>query len=188
MDLAILHMIHTLSVVPLLNSVMVGFTSLGEYGAVWLALAVMLTLTKKYRAWGICLVAAVGLTWVLGDVVLKPLVARPRPFMVDSSIALIITPPSGFSFPSGHSGASFAAATIFFLSPARRLAKVAVAILAIIIAFSRLYLFVHNPTDVLAGALLGIVCACVVVVAYRRLNSMAESRGWRIPSFFDEQV
>ncbi len=84
--------------------------------------------------------------------------SRPRPFqLISRDIRLLIPPPSGWSFPSGHSCASFAAATAVFLRD-RRFGAAAL-VLAALIAFSRVFLFVHYPTDVLAGAALGAVCA-----------------------------
>lgn len=91
---------------------------------------------------------------LLCNVTLKPLVARLRPFEIaDTMRQLLIDPPSDFSFPSGHTTSSFAAATA--LAAARARGGLAAMILAAVIAFSRLYLYVHYPTDVIAGALIG---------------------------------
>ena len=89
------------------------------------------------------------------NVLLKPLVGRARPFQSDGSVALLVSSPGDFSFPSGHTGASFAAAAVMFFGRSS-LWGWALA-LAALIAFSRLYLYVHYPSDVLAGALLGIL-------------------------------
>ena len=104
---------------------------------------------------------------LLGEIALKNIICRPRPFQDMPGIPLLIPPPSGYSFPSGHSCASFAAATIIFLKD-RRPGAAALA-LAALIAFSRVFLFVHYPTDVLAGSLLGVLCALAAAYGYRRL-------------------
>lgn len=88
------------------------------------------------------------------DILLKPLIARTRPFDVNGAIQLLISRPAGFSFPSGHTGASFAAASALYFSKNRL--WIPGVILAALIAVSRLYLYVHYPTDVLTGVLLGI--------------------------------
>ena len=101
--------------------------------------------------------------------ILKPLIARLRPFTVNTAIELLIPPPSDFSFPSGHTFASFASATAI-LKNNRRLGIPAI-ILAVLIAFSRLYLYVHYPTDVFFGLLLGILAGLIGNFAAGKLSS-----------------
>ena len=91
------------------------------------------------------------------NLVLKPLAARPRPCWIDEQVKLLVAAPKDYSFPSGHSAASFAAAVSIFVMHKKEGA--AALILACLIAFSRLYLFVHFPTDVLAGIAVGFICA-----------------------------
>ena len=93
---------------------------------------------------------------MIGKLTLKPLVARPRPYSYFPDMTLLVPALSDYSFPSGHSFASFAASTALFLH--HRAPGIAAYALAVVIAFSRLYLYVHFPTDVLAGILLGILC------------------------------
>lgn len=132
-------------------------TSLGNSGVIWIAAAVLLLISKKYRRYGVLLLIALALTHVLGEYIIKPLVARPRPFADFPGHPLLIPPPAGFSFPSGHSASSFCAATVLWKTN-RRFGPPAL-VLAILIAFSRVFLFVHYPSDVIAGAILGIICA-----------------------------
>ena len=89
--------------------------------------------------------------------ILKPLVARPRPFTSDPARILLIPRPEDYSFPSGHTAVSFAAASAALFMKKRK-TGVAFGAVACLIAFSRLYLYVHYPTDVLAGAVIGILC------------------------------
>lgn len=152
-------------------------TYLGESGIFWILLSLLLILLGKKRGWqvtGGLMLGAMLIGLLAGEVTLKNIVCRPRPFQeLSRDVQLLIPPPSGWSFPSGHSCASFAAATSVFLKD-KRFGAAALA-LAALIAFSRVFLFVHYPTDVLAGSLLGIICAVAVSYGYRRL---ARSKGW----------
>ncbi len=113
---------------------------------------------------------SLGLELLCCNVILKPLVARIRPCDVDSAVLLLIPHPGGFSFPSGHTGASFAAASALFFS--RNKFGVFAFVVAALIGFSRLYLYVHYPSDVLAGALIGIMLGWLgnILVASIREN------------------
>ncbi len=145
-------------------------TYLGENGIFWILLSLSLILLGKKQGWrgtGIIMLSAMLLGLLVGEVTLKNLVCRPRPFqLISSDIRLLIPFPSGYSFPSGHSCASFAAATAIFLRD-KRWGGLALA-LAALIAFSRVFLFVHYPTDVLAGAALGVLCAIGAAFVYSR--------------------
>lgn len=142
------------------DAVMTAVTSAGDAGAVWIALAVGMICFKKTRTTGLLMLAAIAATFVISTLGLKHLFARPRP-CVAFPVAGFYPCPSGFSFPSGHSISSFAAAgVLFFRKTAGRWFAVA---LAVLIAFSRVYLNVHYCTDVLAGALLGVGAAYLTV-------------------------
>lgn len=133
---------------------------LSTWGIIWIALGVLLLFFRKTRAAGIVLLAALAVGFLTGDVSLKHIIARPRPFAV-SDFALLIKAPSGSSFPSTHSCLA-AAATTVLLAKRRTLGFVALG-LTICIAFSRLYLYVHYPTDVLCGLLLGVLSGLLVL-------------------------
>lgn len=152
-------------------------TYLGESGAFWILLSLLLILLGKKHGWrvtGGLMLGAMLIGLLIGELTLKNIVCRPRPFQeLSRNIQLLIPPPSGWSFPSGHSCASFAAATVIFFKD-RRFGAAAL-VLAALIAFSRVFLFVHYPTDVLAGSLLGALCAAAAVYGYRRL---AGRKGW----------
>ena len=130
-------------------------TSLGNAGIIWIAAAIFLLLFKKTRKCGICLSASLILCLVLGNLTIKPLAARIRPFDVSKTINLIISAPKDYSFPSGHTMSSFASAVCIFHFN-RRLGALAF-VLAALIALSRLYLCVHYPTDILGGIILGTI-------------------------------
>ena len=146
---------------PVTDAIFPAVTYLGESGIFWILLSLLLILLGKKRGWretGVIMLFAMLLGLLIGEVTLKNIVCRPRPFqLISRDIRLLIPPPSGWSFPSGHSCASFAAATAVFLRD-RRFGAAAL-VLAALIAFYRVFLFVHYPTDVLAGAALGAICA-----------------------------
>lgn len=98
---------------------------------------------------------------ILCNGILKNAVARTRPFDVNTGISLLVKKPTDYSFPSGHTAASFAAVTVLFF--AKEKYRYPALVLAVLIAFSRLYLYVHYPTDILGGILVGILCG---VIAY----------------------
>ncbi len=131
-------------------------------GIIWIAAGVVLLFFKKTRAAGIILLIALALGFLTGDVLLKHLVNRPRPFTGNPDIVLLIKQPSGASFPSTHS-VSAAAATTVLLSKKRTIGFIAL-VLTVCIAFSRLYLYVHYPTDVLCGLLLGVLCGVAALL------------------------
>ena len=178
MDTAILQGIQATFGNTFLDAVFPVFTQLGQVGIVWLLLGAVLIITKKYRFWGFTLIAAVAAVGLFNEVIMKAIVARPRPFVADPTIHLLMSPPTGYSFPSGHAGCAFAAATVIAFMPIGRGWKAAAWVLAALLAFSRLYLQVHYPSDVLAGAIFGVVYGIIAVkVAFaiqkRRRNSAA---------------
>ena len=111
----------------------------------------------KTRKVGILVSVALLLDVLTCNVILKPLIARTRPYDVNTAVELLIRAPRDYSFPSGHTAASFAAAAALWFADKKKLAIPAL-VLAVLIAFSRMYFYVHYPTDVLGGAILGMVC------------------------------
>lgn len=166
-DWTILHWIQSALVCPFMDFLMPKITLLGNGGAIWLLAAVALLITKKYRKYGIFLLAGLAVGILTGNIILKPLIARPRPCWIDQSVALLIANPTDFSFPSGHTLSSVIGATV--LTKANPKFGIAAIPLAALIAFSRLYLYVHYPTDVLAAIALGIVIALAVCAAGNHL-------------------
>lgn len=151
----------------LLDSIMVFITSLGNAGIIWIVLAVIFLFSKKYRKCGIAMALALLFSFIFGNVILKNVFERPRPSWVDTNVMLLIKNPTDFSFPSGHSFASFAGATVIFMYHKKE--GIAALILAGLIAFSRLYLFVHYPSDVVLGSLFGVISAIVAVMIVNRI-------------------
>ena len=134
---------------PARDAVMLFFTRLGNAGFVWIALAAILLLFRRTRRAGCILALALVCDLVLCNLILKPLVHRVRPCDLLPEVTLLIPHPSDYSFPSGHTAVKEAGK--------KRLAG-ATLVLGVFIAFSRLYLCVHFPTDILGGVLVGLVC------------------------------
>ena len=154
LDQTILYWIHDNLSCGLLDVLMPKLTLLGSGGAIWLLAAGGMLCTKRYRRQGVILLAGLAAGVLVGNVCLKNLIARPRPCWLDDSVTLLISTPTDYSFPSGHTLSSVIGATVLTKTN-RKFGWVAIP-LAAVIAFSRLYLFVHYPSDILAGAALGV--------------------------------
>lgn len=159
MDFQILYALNSIHS-EVLDKIMVAITYLGEKGIFWIGLSIILMFFKKTRKCGLFMLIAMAIGVILGNGILKNVVARQRPCWIDESIRLLVANPKDFSFPSGHTLASFEAA-ITILCFNKKWGIVAI-ITAIMVGISRLYLFVHFPTDVLAGAILGTIIALLV--------------------------
>lgn len=158
-DLPILEWIAEYLRCAFLDAVMPIITLLGDGGIFWIAIAVILLFLPKYRKVGLAMGAALLLGVLVCNVTMKPLFARIRPydFQLEYSgkeIQLLIAAQHDFSFPSGHTLASFEAATVLAIH--NKKLGIPALILACLIAFSRLYLYVHYPTDVLFSVVMGI--------------------------------
>lgn len=148
-----------------LDAVMPVITFLGNAGWFWIAAAVLMLFFKRTRKTGIMMGAALVFGLIVCNLILKPSIARIRPYEVAEGINLLIRKETDFSFPSGHTAASFEAATVLMLRDKRF--GIPALILAALIAFSRLYLYMHYPTDVLAGIAVGVLCG---VLGYLVVN------------------
>lgn len=157
-----------------LNFLMPKITFLGNGGLIWIVTAIIMLFWAKYRKTGI--MVGVGLLEgvIVGNILLKNLIARERPCWINETVNILISIPQDYSFPSGHTLSSFIAATIIMHTDKRM--GIAAYMLASMIAFSRLYLYVHFPTDVLAGALLGIIIGIVSSVISDKIFSSVEKR------------
>lgn len=147
---------------PLLDGFFTFVTKLGDAAFIWIVAAVVLLANKKHRKEGEAVTLALVIGFIITNVLLKNIVARPRPYTVLEGLKILIDAPSDYSFPSGHTCSSFGAALAMLSLSDRRLG-IAACVLAVLIAFSRLYIGVHYPTDVLAGLLIGAFSAWMSV-------------------------
>lgn len=142
---------------PFLDTVMAGLSVLGDYGIFGIIVGIMLVVFKKTRRTGIEALIAMALAFIVGNLIIKNVVARVRPYDAYEYLAPLVRKPGDWSFPSGHSTNVFACATAIFLN--HKKAGIAALIVAGLVAFSRLYNCVHFPTDVFAGVFIGVVFA-----------------------------
>lgn len=160
-DRGILEFIHNNLHHELVTDVMSFITSISNNGMIWIILMSILFMTKKYRK--IACVAALSflLSRLIGVQILKPLIQRPRPFEDLTHLSIYISKPTSYSFPSGHAISSFATAWVVVNMIEHSIYKTLLIIFAILIALSRVYLLVHYPSDILGGAVLGIIFAYI---------------------------
>lgn len=155
-ELSILNGIQTHLRCDFLDAALPLFTRLADHGELWILLALAMLALRRYRQTGLAVSCGLALDMVSCNLLLKPLVARIRPCDVDPAVVLLIPRPEDFSFPSGHTAVSFAATAALWASGSK-LWKPGLAV-SVLMGFSRLYLFVHWPSDVLFGAALGWLC------------------------------
>ena len=145
-------------------------TTFADEGIGWVLLCGILILIPKTKKLGGVMFLAIIIEVLACNIILKPLVARPRPFMLNSAVQLLIPAPEDYSFPSGHTAVSFAAASVLLVQKSK--GWLPALLMAGLIAFSRLYLYVHFPTDVIAGAVIGIAAGALAC----RLWAFCEKR------------
>ncbi|MBQ8526938.1 MAG: phosphatase PAP2 family protein [Lachnospiraceae bacterium] len=133
-------------------------TITGNAGLIWIAVTCFLLAFKKTRKTGVMCALALIFSLLFTNLLIKPLVARTRPYELIDGLTILIGKPHDFSFPSGHSSAAFAVAWVIFRQLPKKIGIPAV-VYATLMAFSRLYLGVHYPSDVLGGVILGILYA-----------------------------
>ena len=153
MEIHILDMIQNLRT-PIGDVVVPLITRLGDAGIIWIILTVLLLIIPKTRKTGVIMMAALLVDVLLCNVLIKNLVARTRPFDVNTAVQLLIEKPQDYSFPSGHTAAPFASVTALYLAGEKKMWKAAL-VFAVLIALSRLYLYVHYPTDIIGGVIFG---------------------------------
>lgn len=146
---------------PLFSKILLPFTKLGSLGIIWLLISLPMLINENTRKAGAKTILAVLVTGFLGEVFIKNLAKRTRPSRYIENQDMLIKKPITYSFPSGHTSSSVACAII--ISSFYPCMIIPVSILAFLVSFSRLYFKVHYPSDILAGALLGIICAVFIV-------------------------
>ena len=141
---------------PILDTFFLFITKMaGSYGQLWVIVGAALLIPKKTRRTGIAVLISYVGVFVFGQFILKNLFNRPRPCHIDQAFEMLVKRPTSSSFPSTHSAWSFAGATAIFMK--FRKPGIAVFVISALIAFSRMYLFLHFPTDVLCGIIFGML-------------------------------
>ncbi len=141
------------------------FTFLGDGGIIWIVLTLVMLFIKKTRRAGITMSAGLITEFVINECFVKNLVKRPRPFTLHPYIDTIVSQPSSYSFPSGHTCTAFVSATVIFCYN-KKLGVIAY-ITAALIGISRNYFYIHYPTDVLVGAVEGILTGLLAVLVVK---------------------
>ena len=147
MEIQILNWLQSLHT-PILDKIMQLITHLGDAGIIWIILTIVMILIPKTRKSGVIMAAALIVDVILCNVILKNLIARVRPYDVNTAVQILVAKPKDFSFPSGHTAASFASVTALYLAGEKKLWKPALA-------------YVHYPTDILGGVIFGSLSAWI---------------------------
>lgn len=165
---------------PILDKIVVVITSLGNAGIFWILLTLVMLIVCKDKkvAWTSALALLFSLLVI--NIFLKNTVMRARPCWIDDTIPLLVKNPKDYSFPSGHSSASFASAVSIVQYARYRKQGIAAVILAALIAVSRMYVFVHFPTDVFVGTILGIIEAILAGIIIRFIYRKIEEKKTRV--------
>lgn len=163
--------------VSFLNGFFIFYTQLGNLGILWIVLSLLLLLRPKTRRAGLLALLSMLVGLLCTNVILKNLVARPRPWLVVEGLAPLMTPPDPNSFPSGHTCAAFASAGAWWRTFPRLRFRLLAVTLAVLMGYSRLYVGLHFPTDVLAGAIVGLFSSFAAWMLYRR----GVEKGVRLP-------
>lgn len=153
-----------------LNEVMIFFSRIGDSGAIWIALTLCILLFRSTRIYGYFLALWLLINAVLGEIILKHMVDRPRPFVTFPEIDLLIVSPVTSSFPSWHTSSSWCFAILFtyFFWKKSKISIFIIWMVAIFISFSRFYLQVHYPSDIFAWVILGVVSASLALYGFER--------------------
>ena len=166
LDFAILDWIQDHMKCAFLDRTMPAVSLLGTGGLIWIALALILLAVKSRRRCGAMLCAALAADGILINLVIKNIVHRERPIWISPPLDILVKIPTDYSFPSGHTAAGFAAAAVLLYYDRR----IGIPVLAFscVMAFSRMYLYVHFPSDVLGGVLIGSAIGVIMIVLINR--------------------
>lgn len=153
---------------PFLDGVCAFLSYAFEAGIFWIVTALVLVVFRKTRTAGVALLASMAVALIVGEWGLKNIICRERPCMLDAQVPLAIPAPSSYSCPSGHTGSSFAAAGGIFAF--NKKLGIPALVIALVVGLSRMYLFVHFPTDVLFGIAVGLLSALAVYLIFKKYN------------------
>ena len=162
-----------------LNPIMKVITHLGDGGIIWILLCIALLIPKKTRRIGLVAAIALAFSFCVNDLIIKHLVNRVRPYDAIQGLVRLIGEQSSTSFPSGHSSAAFATATGILLASHKKWPvwpKLLIVFIACMIAFSRIYVGVHYPSDVIMGMVVAISCSLIVYLVFCKVELNLKKR------------
>ena len=162
-----------------LNPIAAFYTHLGDAGLLWIGLSLVMLCFPKTRRAGLLSLLALAVGGLLTNVLLKHLVGRTRPWLTVEGLLFLVEEGDPNSFPSGHTCAAFAAAGVWLRTLPRRWMRVTGIVMAVLMGLSRLYVGVHFPSDVLAGVLVGLLCAQLALYLGEHLPKLGKERGDR---------
>lgn len=174
-DISIVRFIREFIANPVLDFLMPVITLIGEDGLLWIVLSLILLFFKKTRKAGFVMALSLLLGFLTINVTIKPLFDRVRPYVIDN-VPILIKGLGDGSFPSGHTACCFEGAASLLLCGYRKWGKLAL-LGAVLVAFSRIYLYVHYPSDVIAGAILGVIIAYIsLFIVNKTLEKVQKSK------------
>lgn len=176
-DFSVLYWIQENLRSPFLDGVCAFLSYAFEAGIFWIVTALVLIVFRKTRTAGVALLASMAVALIVGEWGLKNIICRERPCMLDTQVPLAIPAPSSYSCPSGHTGSSFAAAGGIFAF--NKKLGIPALVIALAVGLSRMYLFVHFPTDVLFGVAVGLLSALCVYLLFRKFGVDRRLQGKR---------
>ena len=157
---------------PVLDAIMIFITTLGDAGLFWIGVGIVCVVMRKHRKMGFQVLFTMLVTFIIGNLILKNLFHRTRPYActdVEFQMASLLIPEqSDYSFPSGHTMNGFAAAFALFFN--NKKLGIPALVLATLIAFSRMYHFVHFPTDIFAGFCVGLTAAIIMDYVFKKIE------------------
>ena len=151
-----------------LTPIMTTVSTIGNKGAIWLLISIILLFPKRTRLIGFLSLVSIAITYGINNLWLKNFIARTRPYEVIDGLHCLMKHADDYSFPSGHAASSFAVGVMLFRCANKKPVKALVMILAFLIAFSRVYVGIHYPSDVIAGAVIGTVIATIIFLLFGR--------------------
>lgn len=162
-----------------LNPIMKVITHLGDGGIIWILLCIALLIPKKTRRIGLVAAIALAFSFCVNDLIIKHLVNRVRPYDAIQGLVRLIGPESSTSFPSGHSSAAFSTTTGILLASHKKWPvwpKLLIVFFACVIAFSRIYVGVHYPSDVIMGMVVAISCSLIAYLVFCKVELNLKKR------------